>query len=120
MTITLDEALEQLNVTSSDDEDEISLYVDAANEWIATRVTDTSPTPIKLAALFLVDHWWESQRGPVGTPLSDDTVTYNGRGFAIPNRVMELLGPYISGTSGSPVGSFPDAVAYPDPVEWPV
>ena len=119
MSITVTEAEDQLNITDSDSDDELTLYVAAANEWIATRVADTSPTPVKLAALFLVDHWWTSQRGPVGTPISDETVFVDGRGFAIPNRVLELLGPYITARA-TPTYSFPDAVAFPDPVEWPV
>lgn len=119
MPITLPEAKAQLNVAGDDDDGEIMLYVDAANEWIATRVTDTDPTPVKLAALFLVDHWWTSQRGPIGTPISEETMFIDGRGFAIPNRVLELLGPYIT-TTAAPRFAFPDAVAHPDAVEWPV
>lgn len=121
MSITLAEAREQLNVTTYDDDLELGLYVDAANAWIATRVPDTSLAPVRLASLFLVDHWWESQRGPVGTPLSDEgPVVLNGRAYAIPNRVLELLGPFLSTTIAVPMGSFPDAVGFPDPVEWPV
>lgn len=121
MSITLAEAKTQLNidVNAVDDDAELTLYVAAANEWIATRVADTSPSPVKLAALFLVDHWWTSQRGPVGTPISEESVFVEGRGFAIPNRVLEILGPYITARA-TPSYSFPDAVAYPDPVEWPV
>lgn len=121
MAVTLDEALEHLNITNSDDDDEVELYVNAANEWIAERVADTSPTPVKLAALFLIGHWWESQRGPVGTPVDDGSpFTFNGRAYAIPNRVLEILGPYLLDETPSPSYSFPDAVAFPDPVEWPV
>lgn len=119
MSITLEEAKAQLNVVSDDDDAEITLYVNAANEWIAERVSDTSPTPVKLATLFLVDHWWASQRGPVGTPLDDESTIINGRAFAIPNRVLELLGPWLFDAIPSANYSFPDAVAFPDPVEWP-
>lgn len=118
MSITIYEAIDHLNLEDdSEDLDEALLYVNAANEWIATRVTDTSPAPVKLATLFLVGHWWESQRGTASTPLSDETVFVAGVGYAIPNRVLELIDPYRSRTA--PVFSFPDAVAHPDPVEWP-
>lgn len=121
MAVTLPEALDQLNIDSdSDDLYEVQLYVDAANEWIATKVSDTSPTPVKLAALFLIDHLWQSQRGLAATPISgDEIVTVTGTGYAIPNRVRELLEPYLSTSGGTPVYSFPDAVAWPDTVEWP-
>lgn len=119
MSITLDEALDVLNIPgSTEDVAEISLYMDAANEWIATRITDTSPNPVKLATLFLLDHLWQSQRGPASTPLSDEMVTVGSIGYAIPNRVLELIEPYR--TKAAPTYSFPDAVAFPDPVEWPV
>ena len=39
-------------------------------------------------------------------------------GYAIPNRVLELIDPYR--VKARPAGSFPDAVAWPDAVEWPV
>ena len=121
MPVTLEDALDHLNITTRYEDGEVSLYVAAANEWIAERVSDTSPTPIKLATLFLIGHWWDSQRGPVGTPIDDgDLVTFNGRAYAIPNRVLEILGPWLLSEHTEPVYSFPDAVAFPDPVEWPV
>jgi hypothetical protein len=116
MSITLDDATDHLNLDDdSADLYELSLYVDAANEWIATRVTDMSPAPVTLAALFLVGHWWESQRGTTNTPLSDEDTVIAGIGYAIPNRVLELIDPWR--TRSAPRGSFPDAVSYPDPVE---
>lgn len=122
MPITVDEALVHLNIDDIDDAAELSLFVEAANEWIAERVVDTAPTPIlTLASLFLVEHWWESQRGPVGTPVDDgDPLVFNGRSYAIPNRVLEILGPWLLDETAAPEFSFPDAVAFPDPVEWPV
>ena len=122
MPITVDEAKTQLNITGSGDEAELTLYVAAANEWVATRVADTSPSPVKLATLMLVDHLWETQRGPATNPI-DETGNPYAFGFAIPNRVLELIAPYMtSGFGSKPAASsysFPDAVAYPDPVEWP-
>lgn len=125
MSITIEEALDQLNVSmSSPDVAEITLYMDAANEWVATRVSDTSPAPVKVATLILLDHLWETQRGPATSPLSDEMVTVASAGYAIPNRVLELLAPYMTlGVGSRPAAvsySFPSAVAFPDPVEWPV
>lgn len=122
MSITLDEALAQLNIERGDDDEEVELYVAAANEWVETRVSDTSPSPVKLATLLLVDHLWATKRGPVGSPVDEDTGTPYTFGFAIPNRVLELLAPYMTaGIGAKPAAatfSFPDAVAHPDPVEW--
>lgn len=125
MSVTITEALDQLNVSmGSPDVAEITLYMDAANEWVATRVSDTSPTPVKVATLILLDHLWETQRGPATSPLVDEMVTVASSGYAIPNRVLELLAPYMAAGIGSrPAAasfSFPDAVAFPDPAEWPV
>jgi len=124
VTITFDEALSQLNMESPEDPAELELYVDAANEWVATRVSDTSPAPVRLATLMLLDHLWETQRGPASNPVDDELGTPGTFGFAVPNRVLELLAPYMSaGTGTKPAAStfsFPDAVGHPDPVEWPV
>lgn len=125
MTITLDEALAQLNYDEvPDDTSELELFIDAANEWVATRVSDTSPAPVHLATLLLLDHLWATQRGASSTPVDEELGTPVSFGFAIPNRVLELLAPYMTDGLGArpaqPSYSFPDAVAYPDPVEWPV
>lgn len=126
MSVTIDEALVQLNMASPSAEvvAEVTLYMDAANEWVATRVSDTSPTPVKLATLFLLDHLWDMQRGPSTSPVDEETGTPYSFGFAIPNRVLELLAPYMGAGAGAKPSavsySFPDAVAFPDPVEWPV
>lgn len=120
MAVTLDEAIDQLNLEGSEDLIELQLYVDAANEWIAAKVSDTSvhPSLVKLATLFLIDHLWGSQRGPAGIPgAGDEIVTVSGVGFAIPNRVLELIDLDLSKTS--PTYSFPDAAAWPDSVERP-
>jgi hypothetical protein len=121
VAVTVGEALRQLNLDDDlDDIVELKLYVDAANEWVAGKVADTSPASVRLATLFLVDHLWGSQRGPVASPTSDDLVFVNSKAYAIPNRVLELLGPYLlSSTTSAPVGSFPDARSWPDPVEYP-
>jgi hypothetical protein len=123
VTITLADAIAQLNYTP-EDTTELEFYVQAANEWVATRVSDTSPAPVQLATRLLVEHWWDTQRGPVSpNPLDEELGTPYSFGFAIPNRVLELLAPYMNaGVGAKPASatySFPDAVAYPDPVEWP-
>lgn len=120
MAVTLPEALDQLNIDDSSDElYEIQLFVNAANEWIATKTSSTprAPSAVKLATLFLIDHLWRSQRGPSGTPLDgDEIVTVSGVGYAIPNRVLELLG--VDLNRPTPRSSFPDAAAWPDAVEY--
>lgn len=124
MAVTIDEVLEQLNMEDAppDQLGEVSLYMDAANEWISDHVADTFATraTVKLATLFLVEHLWDSsQRGPASAPIAgEDLVTVSGVGYAIPNRVKELLDAYL--TTTAPTYSFPDAVAFPDPAEWPV
>lgn len=120
MTITLDEALSHLNIDEPTvgEQSEVELFVDAANEWIDERVSDSSPAPVRLAALFLISHLWETKRGPVSSQFDDDIVQVSGTAFAIPNRVLELLGPFLLDGTASPTYSFPDAVAHPDPVEW--
>lgn len=52
------------------------------------------PSRIKLAGLILAAHLWQTQNGGGGLPFpgdSDPTPTL-GLGFAVPNRVKELLG----------------------------
>lgn len=125
MAITLEEALRQLNIPEAPtggDLLELELYIDAANEWISERVTTTSPAPVRLATLMLLDHLWETQRGPAGSPLEPDLDQgTTGSGFAVPNRVVELITPWLVEGLGdvpaSPIGSFPDAPGWPDPVE---
>lgn len=115
--ITVDEAFEQINSNDPNDYSEVALYVGAINEWITDRVSDTTPGYVKLAALFFLDHLWSSQRGPSGTPLSAETIEVSGRGFAVPNRVLELLGPVLDDEHPAPQHSFPSAGGWPDPVE---
>jgi hypothetical protein len=122
VAVTVGEALRQLNLDDDlDDIVELKLYVDAANEWIATKVSDTSPSSVKLAALFLIDHLWDSQRGLASQgPGSDELIVVSSKSYAIPNRVLELLGPYLnSAATSAPQGSFPDACDWPDPSSWP-
>lgn len=117
MTITLAQAKSQLNIDPADSsaDTELQLYVDAGNEWVAEKVTDTSPAPVKLATLLLIDHLWTTQRSPTTSPLDTaDTVSPGGLIEAIPDRVSGLLAPFI--TAQTPSYDFPDVVDWPDPI----
>lgn len=119
MAITLDEAKTHLNIplTYLDDDTELELFVDAANEWIAAEVTDDTTAVARLATRMLVAHWWQTQRGPAGGSFGDDGDGSRGAWFSIPNKVRELLQEKHAAAS-TPQGSFPDAVAWPDSVEY--
>jgi hypothetical protein len=45
----------------------------------------------QLAALIIIQHLWETQRGASALPLVMDEVVVPGTGFAIPNRAADLL-----------------------------
>lgn len=55
------------------------------------------PAPVSAAARIILDHLWETQRGPSARPSAggDDTSQVFGMSFAIPNRALELLGANI-------------------------
>lgn len=52
------------------------------------------PAQVSAAARIILDHLWETRRGPSARPTvaADETVQTFGMGFAIPNRALELLG----------------------------
>lgn len=53
------------------------------------------PEEYGLAARIIVQHLWETQRGNSGNPRAGglgDSMGSSGRGYAIPNRALELLG----------------------------
>lgn len=54
------------------------------------------PANIRLAALVLIEHMWETQRGSQGPaePFGVDETPLAPSGFLIPNRVNELLAPH--------------------------
>lgn len=101
-------------------EAELALLVASVNEWVAARVIDTTTSSAQLGSLFLLQYWWRPQRGPANADDEiDDLVTFDGATF--PNRVLQLLGlgPYATTfAAAAPVGCFPDARDWPDPVEW--
>jgi hypothetical protein len=59
------------------------------------------PAHFRLAALIIIQHLWETQRGTMGTVMGggDDQGYIAGRGFAIPRRAIELLGPQLPGVA---------------------
>lgn len=58
------------------------------------------PDDYRLAGLIIIQHLWETQRGTMGVQLGGDNDNYAaGRGFAIPRRALELLGPPLPGVA---------------------
>ncbi|MEV6791250.1 phage head-tail connector protein [Streptomyces sp. NPDC051320] len=58
------------------------------------------PDNYVLAALIIVQHLWETQRGSMGVQLGGEAEAYTpGRGFAIPRRAIELLGLSLPGVA---------------------
>lgn len=54
------------------------------------------PDSIRLAALIIAAHLWDTQRGPATSPLQEEETTeVPGLGYAVPNRALELLAPYL-------------------------
>ncbi|RPK69023.1 hypothetical protein EES44_07790 [Streptomyces sp. ADI96-15] len=70
--------------------------------WTVTYTVgrgDPVPPTIRLAALMLLQHLWRTQtatRGPVLSGGDDFSVTESvpGFGYAVPNRVLQLLEPF--------------------------
>ena len=54
------------------------------------------PASFNEAARIILEHLWQTQRGPARQPVigGEEVVTLPGFGFAIPNRAAELLQPY--------------------------
>jgi uncharacterized phiE125 gp8 family phage protein len=58
------------------------------------------PANFRLATLIIIQHLWETQRGTMGVQLGGDSDNYvAGRGFAVPRRAIELLGPPLPGVA---------------------
>ena len=115
MAITIDDAKAHLNKTTDDDDVELLFFVNAANEWMAAEVGDTTSYTVQLATRMLVAHWWETQRGPAGNPIDGDDAERRGSWFSIPNKVRELLQSKHS-TATTPRYDFPDVAGWPDQV----
>lgn len=55
---------------------------------------------VRLAGLIIIQHLWETQRGAMGVQLGGENEPWiPGRGFAIPRRALELLGPPLPGVA---------------------
>ncbi|MEU1736465.1 hypothetical protein [Streptosporangium sp. NPDC020145] len=53
---------------------------------------------VRLAALIIIGHLWETQRGTVAPRLGAEDEVWDPRaGFAVPRRALELLGDQVSG-----------------------
>lgn len=58
----------------------------------AGYAADDIPDNFKLAARILLQHLWETQRSRFGAARSSALEAVPGRGYAVPNAVLELLG----------------------------
>ncbi|GIH91941.1 hypothetical protein ACFFMN_33955 [Planobispora siamensis] len=73
--------------------------------WISGPVTVTYtagrtdvPPHIRLAALMILQHLWETQRGAATPRFGSDEAVWDPRfGYAVPRRALELLGEQVSG-----------------------
>ncbi|MFK0173410.1 head-tail connector protein [Streptomyces sp. NPDC090306] len=61
----------------------------------------TTPANVRLGALIIVQHLWDTQRGAMGgVQLGSDNEGWNpSYGFAIPRRAQELLGSTMPGVA---------------------
>jgi hypothetical protein len=88
MTTLFDAAKQQLNITTTDDDELISRLLDTAQEWLEAQIgykladkypptgspaVSTVPTPLDHARLLLVSHWYANREatlvGVSATPL---------------------------------------------------
>ena len=74
--------------------------VTVTGDVVATYVAGRTQVPgaVRLAALIIAAHLWQTQLGSAPTQLQDDfsAVPTVGVGYAIPNRAADLLAPYLS------------------------
>ncbi len=66
--------------------------------YIAGRAT--VPGAVRMAALIIAGHLWETQKANAPTPGMQDGFDAQptlGMGYAIPNRAADLLSPYLLG-----------------------
>ncbi|UNZ20623.1 hypothetical protein [Streptomyces sp. 891-h] len=59
----------------------------------------TVPEDYQLAALIIVQHLWETQRGAMGVSVGGEGEPVFGLGFALPRRALELLGTPLPGVA---------------------
>ncbi len=114
--VTLAQAKTHLDITDTENDDELQFFVSTANEWIATKCGTSTAYPVRMGTLELVRHLWESQRGPGFASLDDDSdgsFSLGLLGFAIPTRVLELIAPFMTALTPAPLMSFPVAADWP-------
>ena len=126
--VTLDQVRAHLNLDDPIDtshDTEIELFIDAVTAHTEDRygTVDTAPADLKLAALEDIRGLFQpGQVGPIaafgafGAENVDTGPTY--RPVRLWPRVDAWLDRATRASSG-PAGDFPDAIAWPDPVEWP-
>lgn len=67
-------------------------------KWVYQAGYVIVPDAFQLAALIIIQHLWETQRGQMGVQLGGEGEVYiPGLGFAIPRRAVELLGSTLPG-----------------------
>lgn len=55
-----------------------------------------APASLRVAALIIAAHLWDTQRGNAPSAMPDDlTPVEFGLGYSLPNRALELLAPYM-------------------------
>lgn len=68
-----------------------------------TAGRESVPLSIKQGVRIILKHQWETRRGintrNPGMGGSDDTAMLPGLGYAIPNRALQILSPYMTGPS---------------------
>lgn len=75
-------------------------WTDGRVKIVYTAGVTTVPADIREAALQLIEHLWQTQRGgqgtgvPAGLDAQDYTAETGGIAYNLPNRVVELLEPY--------------------------
>lgn len=68
--------------------------------YVAGKVADTASVPqrVKMAALIIVQHLWETQRPAAQGPFSQASDDFDPRyAYSIPRRALELLGEPVGG-----------------------
>jgi hypothetical protein len=127
--VTLDQVRAHLNIDEDDTshDDELNLFIDAATAHAEDRYGSeitSVPADLKLAVLEDIRGLFQpAQVGPIAsfgafdTPAAAD-VTSTFRPVRMWPRIDAWLDRSMR-TSRAPAGAFPDAVAWPDPAEYP-
>lgn len=127
--VDIEEVRAHLNLGDDESHDaELYLYIEAVSEHVEEEYGSLDgPAPVSLRLAILEDIRGLYQPGQIG-PLADfgafgtqtAEATDTGPGYR-PVRLWPRVDGWISRSTRSsrePTGSFPDAVAWPDPVEY--